>query len=221
MAACARSHLCVRGHIRVGAVEQEEVLHGQIVALQLGAQLEGHAGPKGVAGDAIGPDRLHLPHAARVVGCQGLDALQGGSWGATGGSLDDHMVGDVARAAVVASVTLRALQAVARHAQPGGQSPEGGDGALDGMDQEERPLLALDVVERRHCGAAGVDQQEAEIRLQRRADAAPLRRCTLTFWIQREEYHWVRLKSGFPLGVLEESYRPGRRACCWPARAAC
>ncbi|KAF3854076.1 hypothetical protein F7725_014764 [Dissostichus mawsoni] len=42
----------------------------------------------------------------------------------------------------------------------------GVDGALDRMDQEQGPLLALNLVEGGHRGAVGVHQQLGQIRLQ-------------------------------------------------------
>ena len=65
--------------------------------------------------------------------------------------------------------TAGALQAVAGHAQLGGEGLEGGYRALDGVHQEERPLLALHGVEARQRGAGGVHQHQAQVRLQQHA----------------------------------------------------
>ena len=68
----------------MGAVEQEEGLHGQTLALQLGAHLERHAGAERVAGDAVRSGRLQPTDAVHVEGGQSLDAAQRGGWGGDG-----------------------------------------------------------------------------------------------------------------------------------------
>lgn len=53
--------------------------------------------------------------------------------------------------------TFRALQAVARHVKLESECLKDCNGALNGMDQEERLLLALNLVEWHQCGTVVVD----------------------------------------------------------------
>lgn len=53
--------------------------------------------------------------------------------------------------------TFCALQAVARHAKLESERLKGGSAALNGMDQEQWPLLALNLVQWHHRGITGVD----------------------------------------------------------------
>lgn len=112
-----------------------------------------------------------------------------------------------------------ALQAVARHAHLESQRLKGGDGALDGMDQEQRPLLALDLVERRHRGAAGVDQHLGQIRLQQGADAVPLGSSGLSFWKQQRQNKLFSLLGVSLQRILTEP-RGARSHTTSPARLA-
>lgn len=53
--------------------------------------------------------------------------------------------------------TFGALQAKARHVEAGRHRRQGRHGALDWMNQEERPLLVLNTVEWHHRGAVRAD----------------------------------------------------------------
>lgn len=121
--------------------------------------------------------------------------------------------------------TFSALKAVARHAELGGERLEGGDGALDGMDEEQGSLLALDLVEWSHRGAVGVDQQLGQIRFQHGADAVPLRRGVVRFW------KWRKTNSLYSVWCECSRRFGGEKAACspsyrcfllvWTALAAC
>ena len=74
------------------AVQQDEKIHVQLLGLQLGAHLQGYARAEGVAGQAVGPLGLGLPHARHVEGGQRFDAAQRGGWGGGGGVWLDVVV---------------------------------------------------------------------------------------------------------------------------------
>lgn len=56
------------------------------------------------------------------------------------------------------------------------------DGALDRMDQEQGPLLALNLVEGGHRGAVGVHQQLGQVRLQQSVNTFPLSCGAMRVW---------------------------------------
>lgn len=70
--------------------------------------------------------------------------------------------------------TFCALQAVARHVEAGSHRLEGRHRALDWMNQEQGPLLALNTVEWYHCGAVGADQHLGWIRIGQRINSVSL-----------------------------------------------
>ena len=75
------THLSVSCHIRVGAVEQEQVLNWVASYLKLRGHLKGHTGTKGIAGNTVRPLRLHLLHALHVIRSHAVNAVQRGSYG--------------------------------------------------------------------------------------------------------------------------------------------
>lgn len=59
--------------------------------------------------------------------------------------------------------TFGALQAIAGHAKLGGESAEGGDGPLDGVNEKQGPLCTLDLIQGANRGAVWVHQHPAQI----------------------------------------------------------
>lgn len=85
------------------------------------------------------------------------------------------------------SWTFGALQAIARHAKLGGESAEGGDGALDRMNEKQGPLCTLDLIQWANRGAIWVHQQPTQIWFQQTLSTRTLCRRSSGFWEKGEE----------------------------------